>query len=308
MEQIKKSIKSKLYDVIIVGGSFAGLSAALSLGRAMRKVLVIDDNKPCNRTSNKSHNLLTRDGFNPLYLLQEARKEVSQYANIFFIDDFANKAKKRDNFFEITTKSQKVFNSRKVILATGVMDILPKIAGYKECWGISIVHCPYCHGYEFKNLKTAVCSDGIHGYDFASLIFNWTKDVTLIINDFSELNKQQIKKLNGHGIKIIESSIKSIEHSQGVMKSITFNNGINENFDVLYDSPLIIPNNPLALYLGCEVNDYGYIQVSDRQMTSVEGVYSCGDNISLLRTLANAVASGSLAGAAANRAIIEEEF
>ena len=170
-------MKQKNFDVIIVGGSYSGLSAAMSLGRSLREVLVIDSGLPCNRQTPYSHNFITQDGEKPAAISAKAKLQVALYKTIHFYNGLAVEAVKRENGFEISTKSGEVFSARKILFATGVKDLLPEIKGFGDCWGISVLHCPYCHGYEVKNEKTAFIANGEMAFEYAKLISNWTKDL-----------------------------------------------------------------------------------------------------------------------------------
>ena len=174
--------KEQLFDVIIIGGSYAGLSAAMSLGRSSRNVLVIDSGKPCNLQTPHSHNFLTRDGEKPAELAAIAKAQVLAYPTVKMISAFAAGATKTDFGFSISTSENQNFKTKKIVLATGVKDIFPNIIGFAQCWGISVLHCPYCHGYEVKNKKLGVIANGEIGYEFSKLIYNLSKDLTIFTN------------------------------------------------------------------------------------------------------------------------------
>src|SRR5690606_37550650 len=163
-------VTANYYDVIIVGGSYAGLSAAMALGRSLRKVLVIDSGFPCNRQTPHSHNFITQDGETPFAISQKAREQVMRYPTVRFLDDLALGAAKTATGFTVSTKSGDTFLSRKLITATGIADQLPEIKGFAACWGISVIHCPYCHGYEFRNQRTGILANGDRAFHLASLV------------------------------------------------------------------------------------------------------------------------------------------
>lgn len=160
------------FDVIIIGGSYSGLAAAMALGRALRKVLIIDSGKPCNRQTPHSHNFLTQDGKSPKEIAALAKGQVEQYKTVQFFNGLATTGLKTNNGFEIYTDTGKQFTARKVIFATGIHDIMPDIPGFAESWGISVLHCPYCHGYEVKHLATGILGNGNYGFEFSTLISN----------------------------------------------------------------------------------------------------------------------------------------
>ena len=172
----------KEFDVIIIGGSFAGMAAALALGRALRDVLIIDSGVPCNSVTPKSHNFLTQDGKTPGEITAAARGQLLNYNTIAFYDGTANAALKTETGFEVSVSDGNKFTSRKIIFATGIKDLLPEIKGFAECWGKSVLHCPYCHGYEARFEPTGILGNGDYGVEFASLISNWTNHLTLFTN------------------------------------------------------------------------------------------------------------------------------
>src|SRR5690606_24019090 len=134
------------YDVIIIGGSYAGLSAAMALGRSRRTVLIIDEGRPCNRQTPHAHNLITHDGDAPADIARRAKEQVLAYPTVRFIRDKALSAAGADGAFDVGTASDHAYRAKKLLLATGVRDLTPPIPGFAECWGISVLHCPYCHG------------------------------------------------------------------------------------------------------------------------------------------------------------------
>src|SRR5690606_7768427 len=153
-----------IFEVIIIGGSFAGLSAALSLGRSLRTVLVIDDNNPCNSNTPFSHNFITNDGSRPESIRRKAREQVLRYPSVYFFDGLATGITQNSGLFRVVTKKKKTFTAKKILFATGVKDTVPITPGFEECWGISILHCPYCHGFEVKDKTMGVLGNGDMGF------------------------------------------------------------------------------------------------------------------------------------------------
>lgn len=295
-------------DVIIIGGSYAGLSAAMALGRSLRKVLVIDSGTPCNRQTPHSHNFLTQDGETPQDIANKSRAQVAAYPTVSFLEATAIKGEKIDNGFLITTMSDDSYAAEKLILATGVRDLLPDIKGFAACWGISVVHCPYCHGYEFRHRKTGILADADKAFHLATLVNNLTDDLHILVTNRADFDPEQLAKLEKHGIRIKESEIKEIEHEQGVMKSILFKDGSRESFDALYAAVPFAQHTDIPHSLGCEMTEHGYVKVDSFQRTNIPGVFACGDNSSMMRSVANAVSSGNLAGAVVNKVLTDERF
>ncbi len=298
----------KQFDIIIIGGSYAGLAAAMALGRALRNVLVIDSGKPCNRQTPHSHNFLTQDGKTPKEISTLAKQQVSAYNTISFFDGFATKGLKTDKGFEIQTEMADNFSATKLVFATGIKDIMPEIVGFSECWGISVLHCPYCHGYEVKNEITGILGNGEYGFEFSKLISNWTKDLTLFTNGASTLTDEQKSELEKHSIEIVEKEIKELEHLNGYLKNIIFEDGSKQIVKAIYTRLPFEQNFTIAEQLGCELTEDGYIKIDAFQKTTTKNVFACGDNATRMRTVANAIAMGTLTGMTVNKELVDERF
>lgn len=296
------------FEVIIIGGSYAGLAAAMALGRSLRKVLVIDAGKPCNRQTPHSHNFLTQDGKTPSEISTLAKQQVEEYKTISFHSDKAISATKTSTGFEIKTEKGSTFNSLKLIFGSGIKDILPDIPGLKECWGISVIHCPYCHGYEVRNEKTGILANGDFGFEFGKMITNWTKDLTLFTNGKSTLTDDQKNMLASKNVGISEKKIEQVIQQDGILEALKFEDGSVEGLKALYAKPDFEQNTPLPLALGCTIKENGYLEVDQLQKTTVQGIYACGDNTNMFRSVAFAVSSGTMAGAACNKELIDESF
>jgi thioredoxin reductase len=300
--------ENKSFDVIIIGGSFAGLSAAMSLGRSLRKVLIIDSGEPCNRQTPYTHNFLTRDGQKPTEILAIAKEQVLKYGTVQFYNGVAINGRTHGDGFEIETQSQNIFYAKKLVIATGIKDLLPEIPGFHECWGISILHCPYCHGYEVRNQKTALVGNGDALYHFTQLVTNWTKEIIVFTNGPSALAKDQTKSINKHHIQIIETEIEGIDHENGFVKNIVLNDNSKVPVNAVYTRPPFVQHSDIPQQLACKFTQSGLIEVDPMQRTSLAGIYACGDNSFGGRSVAAAVSSGSIAGAMANKELIEEQF
>lgn len=299
---------SKKYEVIIIGGSYAGLSAAMALGRSLRSVLIIDSGLPCNRQTPHSHNFITQDGEKPSVIAERAKIQVLNYSTVDFMNDIAVSGKKNGNVFVITTQKGEMIEAKKLVFANGIKDTMPPIKGFKECWGISVVHCPYCHGYELRNKKTGIMANGERAFHLASLVNNLTKDITLLTMGKAEFSEEQRHKLNNHNIKIVETEILEIEHIEGYVKNVVFIDGSKISFDGVYASIPFTQHSSIPVDLGCELTEHGYIKIDGFQKTNIEGVFACGDNSSMMRSVANAVYTGNLAGVMTNKELTDEQF
>lgn len=298
----------KEFEVIIIGGSYAGLSAAMALGRSLRNVLIIDGGKPCNRQTPHSHNFLTHDGSTPTDISKIAKSQVTKYNSIQFYDGFAVSAKKNNKGFEITTSTFDVFTAKKLVLATGVKDLMPDIKGFSECWGISVVHCPYCHGFEIRNKKTAIFANGERAFHLASLVNNLTQEITIITLGAQDFEENQLKKLKQHNIHIIEKEISAIDHRNGQLEKVVFKDGSTENFNCAYASIPFEQTSNIPKELNCDLTESGHVKVNFIQKTTEEGIFACGDNSSMLRSIATAVYGGNITGGIINNELTQENF
>lgn len=299
---------SKDFEVIIIGGSYAGLSAAMALGRSLRSVLIIDSGLPCNIQTPHSHNFLTQDGKTPKEISSLAKEEVEKYETIKFHEGIAISGTKTENSFEITTNKHEKFTAKKLIFATGIKDTMPEIKGFSECWGITIVHCPYCHGYEYRSQNTAIIGNGPRGFHIASLINNLTGNITILTNGKADFSSEEIEKLNKRNIKIVETTISEFEHKNGHLQNVILNNNTKLPFDVAYGVIPFLQHSDIPASLGCELTEHVYIKVDAFQKTNIPGVYACGDNSNRIRSVANAVYSGNATGAMVNGELTTEEF
>jgi thioredoxin reductase len=270
--------------------------------------LVIDDGKPCNRQTPYSHNFLTNDGKSPAEIAALATLQVNKYETTRFFTGLAVAGKKAENSFEIEVASGEIFSAKRLLFATGIRDILPGIDGFSECWGISVLHCPYCHGYEVRNEKTGILANGDAAFDFTRLISNWTDDLTLFTNGPSALSGEQSEKLASRHIKINNKPIEKMQHVNGYLQSLIFKDGTATSLKALYAPAPFEQHSPIPRSLGCELTDDGYIKVDIFQETTTSGVYASGDNASRMRTVANAVSTGTTAGIAVSKKMVLEEF
>ena len=298
----------KNFEVIIIGGSYAGLSAAMALGRSLRKVLIIDSGLPCNRQTPHSHNFITQDGVQPSVIAEKAKAQVLQYKTIKFVEDLAVDGKKSAQGFHVFTEKGEEFITQKLIFATGVKDLMPAIKGISECWGISVIHCPYCHGYEVHHKKTAIMANGEKGMHLATLVANLTDDLTIITSGKADFDKEELAKLKRNNIEVVEKEVLEIEHDNGYVKNVIFADHSTTSFEAVYASVPFAQHSDIPASLGCTLNEQGYLEVDVMQKTTVEGVFACGDNTTRMRSVANAVAAGNTTGAVVNMELAQEQF
>lgn len=301
--------QSQLYDVVIIGGSFAGLSAALSLGRSLRTVLVIDSGNPCNKNVVQAHNFITHDGSPPAGVTAAARKQLLGYPTVSSLHGVVGDVVPRGDFFEVLTDDGLTFNTKKILFATGVTDLIPNIEGFAAGWGNSILHCPYCHGFENTGRRTAVLGNGDMGYEMAKTLRQWCpQGLTLYTNGTSTLSPEEVFLLNKKDITVIENEIDRVEQANGIIKAVHFKDTGPDFPEVIYTQLPFKQQCAIPERLGIEMTDKGFIQVSKCMETSMPGIFAAGDCLSLFRSIAHAVASGNKAGALINKCLTDEFF
>ena len=290
-------MSNPVYDVIIIGGSYSGLAAAMTLGRSLKQVLVIDSDQPCNQQTPHSHNFLTRDGDSPQAIAGIAREQALKYPTVAWAYDQATRAIKQvDTLYIIETASGRSFFSKKVHLATGVKDLLPQIPGLAACWGISVIHCPFCHGYEVHGRKTGFLGNGDAAFRKINLLLNWTRELILFTNGPCTLTSEQLAFLNDKQIPVLDAAIESLEHTQGKLQQINFSNATSFSVNVLYAEIPVELSTDIPHQLGCALTEDGLIQVDALQRTTAAGVTASGDCAMRMRSVALSVAGGHKAG------------
>lgn len=297
-----------MLDAVIVGGSSAGLSAALVLGRSLRDVVVVDDQKPCNRFSEASHGFLTRDGTPPSELVKIARDQLANYPSVTLKEATVLKIEPIDGGFEVISSDSSTLQARKVLLATGLHDELPALDGIDALWGKSVFHCPYCDGYEVRGQALAVYGVDETAMHLVMMLRNWTDDLTLCTDGTWQLSSAQRARLERFSIQVVEQNIMRLERTGAQLQAIRFSDGTQLERSALFVRPKTTHRTPFAHDLGCKVNEQGLVQVDLRGRTSTPGVYAAGDLSSLMRSVAIAVAQGAAAAYGMNAELVEEDF
>eukprot|EP00980_Cylindrotheca_fusiformis_P015720 scaffold4531_cov103-Cylindrotheca_fusiformis.AAC.14 len=306
---------SMLFDTIIVGGSTAGLSAALALCRSVRSVLIVDAGEPCNRPADHSHNLLGFDGVPPMTIRERGIADVSAYPTAQWKIGTASEFKSNDSTISIAIKEENKVDTqwvegRKLIIATGLKDILPDgISGLRECWGTSVIHCPYCHGYEYANKRTALFnmepSAVLH---MAPMLWNLSKELFVVCPlDSSPFSEEELATFEKNGVILVDGKVKSIKHTDGMLEALVLEDKTELAMDVAYIRQSFehrFPSIP-----GLDIHEMGFIDVDRQtQKTSVPNVYACGDCTDFQRSLSIVLASGMRAATAVNYELSMEEW
>ena len=290
------------YDAIVIGGSYSGMAAALQLLRARRRVLVIDAGRRRNRAATHAHGFLGQDGIDPAVIVSSARAQLEAYSTLTWIDGQVVDASGEQDAFAVTTHDGDVHQARRLLLATGVSDALPDVAGLAERWGTSVFHCPYCHGYELDNGSIGVIATGALSVHQAQLLPEWGQ-VTFFLNDALALDEQATQELTQRGVSIESTPIARIEGHADVLLV----DGMRLAFAGLFTAARNAPSTPVAEQVGCALMETPMgtqIQTSEAKETSVPGVFACGDVARMPHSISLAVGDGAWAGAQLHRSLV----
>lgn len=301
-------VPGAMTDVVIIGGGAAGLSAALVLGRARRNVLVLDAGQPRNAPAAASHGVFTREGTPPLELLQIARNQLRGYPTIEVREGAAVSVEAALEHFHVMTDSGERIETRRLLLAYGLTDTLPEIAGLDAFWGESVLHCPYCHGWEVRDGALAYIANGTVAIEFGALLLGWSRDLVLCTNGPGDLTAEQRKQLRKNGIQVREQRIVGVEGAGRKLRAILFEDGPVLSRSALFVRPTVTPRMDFSVVLGCDHTEAGFVNADDLGHTSVPGVFAAGDLVTPFQQVIRAAATGSTAAAGINHSLAAEDF
>jgi thioredoxin reductase len=296
------------YDVIIVGGGPAGLSAALMLGRCRRTVLVCDTGRQRNRPALAMHGYLTRDGISPKEFIALARRELQPYATVEVRDVEVVDAECRDKRFVVTLQGGDEVWSRKLLIATGVVDNLPNVPGIRELYGKSVFHCPYCDGWEIRDQPIAIYGRGDKGVGLSLELTVWSRDLILLTDGESEIDGKGKARLERCGIALREDRVARLEGSDGVLERIVLASGDALQRRALFFTLGQEQCSPLATRLGCVFNDKGTVRTGKYETTHLSGLFVAGDASRAVQWVVVAAAEGAEAAFAINTDLIKEDL
>jgi thioredoxin reductase len=298
-----------MYDVVIVGAGPAGLSAALILGRCRRSVLVCDTGKPRNAASQGLHGFLTRDGIPPLEFLALGRAELGRYDTVEIRAIEVTAAERDgDGRFVVTLASGEQVWSRKLMLATGVVDRLPDIDGFRDLYGRSVFHCPYCDGWEVRDQPLAVYGRGARGLGLSLELTAWSRDVVLCTDGPPEIESDGLSRLARHSISVREHRVARLEGDNGILRSVVFEGGERLARRALFFTTGQFQRSDLSDRLGCEFNEKGTVRTGPYETTHLPGLYVAGDASRAVQWVVVAAAEGAEAAFAINSDLVREDL
>lgn len=290
------------YEVIIIGGSYAGLSAGLQLARARRTVLVIDAGQRRNRYAAHSHGFLTQDGKPPGQIAAEGRAQLMRYATVQWLDGQVVHAQPMPGGFQVRLQEGTPHTAQRIILAAGVEDELPPLPGLAQRWGKYVFHCPYCHGYELQQGRIGVLAVSAMSLHQALMLPDWGA-TTLFLNGAFEPDAEQQAHLRARGVQVEAGGVQRLD---GETLDVVMQDGRVFALDGMFVATRVKPG-PLAAQLGCVLEDGplgAYVKTDPIKATTVPGVFACGDLGRAAGSVALAVGDGAMAGAAAHRTLM----
>ena len=300
---------SQFFDVLIVGAGPAGLSAALILGRCRRSVLICDTGRPRNAASQALHGYLTRDGMPPLEFLALARTELEQYVNVQLrLVEVVSADCDDDGRFHARLATGEDVSARKLLIATGVVDRLPEIEGFRELFGRSVFHCPYCDGWEIRDAPIAIYGRGDRGLGLALELTAWSRDLVLCTDGPSDIDEEGLTRLARNAIAIRQERVSRLEGRDGILEKVVFDDGSELPRRALFFTTGQFQRSDLSIRLGCEFNEKGTVRTGKYETTHLRGLYVAGDASRAVQWVVVAASEGAEAAFAINTDLTKEDL
>jgi len=295
------------YDVVVIGGGAAGLSAALVLSRARRTVLVVDAGQPRNAPAAHMHGYLSRDGLAPAELLATGRAEVEGYGGEIvagIVTDLVPDG--RTGFWVLLGDGQRV-STRRLLVTTGLRDELPEVAGLAERWARDVLHCPYCHGHEVRDQRLGVIGGTPGSVRYAQIVRQWTQDLVYFTPP-GALTAVERSELLARAIGVVEGTIDQVViDDEDHLRGVQMNDGCVIPRDALFVPPRFVPNNDLLQGLGATIDPDGWVDVDATGRTSIPGVWAAGNIVDPRAQVITAAGAGSAAGIAMNADLVDDD-
>jgi thioredoxin reductase len=293
------------YEVIVVGGGAAGLSAALVLGRARRRTLVVDAGEPRNAPAAHMQGYLSRDGMPPSEFLAAGREEIARYGVELVRDRAVDVTKDKDGEFAVVLAGGRTVHARRLVIATGLRDELPTVPGVAERFGRDVLHCPYCHGWEVRDQAFGVLASTPMSVHQALMVSQWSKDVTCFLHTVAEdeLSDQDLRRLAAAGVEVVPGEVAGLVVEDDRLTGVRLADGTTQRRSVLFVAPRAVPRTGLLQRLGAELREtpFGaYPVVDETGLTTVPGVWAAGNAMGFAEQVVNAAAGGYRAGATIN--------
>jgi thioredoxin reductase len=299
-------------DVAVIGGGAAGLSGALTLARARRSVVVVDDGKPRNAAAAGVHNFLTQEGIGPQDLLRTGRADVERYGGLV-LRAHVQSADREPDGFDLRLDDGRHVRARLLLVTTGLADELPAVAGLAQRWGRDVLHCPYCHGWEFRDQPLGVLASGPHAFFEAQLFRQWTDDVTVLLHTAAEPGEQERRQLAARGIELVRGEVRALEVKDDAVVGVRLADGSLRPLRALVVGPRLSARAGFlaGLGLGTVEHPKGIGELLDADAsgrTTVDGVWAAGNVADPAAQVVQAMAAGIKAAIDINAVLINEEI
>jgi len=293
------------YDVAVVGGGAAGLSAALVLTRARRRVLVVDAGEPRNAPAAHMQGFLSRDGLSPAELLAAGRTEVATYGGQL-VDGYVSGVRAGDSGFELSLADHRIYRARRVLVTTGLRDDLPDVPGVRERWGKDLLHCPYCHGYEVRDQALGVLGGTPDSVAHALLVRQWSDDV-VYLDHGSAVTDVERTQLAARAIPVVEGVVRRLVVEGDRLTGVDLEDGRFVPRDAVFVRPRLAPHDSLLVALGSDADENGWVVTDGTGRTSVPGVWAAGNATNPRAQVITAAGEGSAAAIAINADLVDED-
>jgi thioredoxin reductase len=299
------------FDVLVIGGGAAGLSAAVVLARARRSVVVVDAGSPRNAAAAGVHGFLSRDGISPADLLDTGRREVHRYGGQV-VQGQATSARRGADGFEVALDDGRHLTARRLLVTTGLTDELPEVAGVRQRWGRDVLHCPYCHGWEIRDQPVGVLGTGPRAVHQTLLFRQWTADLVLFAHTAPALTDQEAEQLAARGVRVLTGTVDSLEVVDDRLTGVRLSDGRVVARRAVVVAPRLVAASQVLATLGLRprADSLGlgaFIAADATGLTEVPGVWVAGNVTDLTGWVVDAAAEGTSAAAAINADLVAED-
>ena len=309
-QELTRSV-AQIFDVAVIGGGAAGLSAALVLARARRAVIVIDAGSPRNAPAAGVHGFLTRDGMPPAELIAVGRQEVERYGGRV-VQAEARAACRTADGFEVALDDDRLVVARRLVVTTGLVDELPDVPGLRERWGRDVLHCPYCHGWEVRDQPVGILGTGPMAVHQALMFRQWTPDIVLFMHTAPAMTDEQAEQVAARGIRVVPGSVASLEVTDDQLTAVRLADGTRVARPALAIAPRFMARSEVLTSLGLRTSRHPlgigeYVAADATGLTDVPGVWVAGNVTDLMAQVVTAAAGGAAAAAAVNADLIADD-